>query len=248
MISWLPIGLGVSFFAFMWWQLRRGTRFALLLEPGILALAERRFDRAAEEFRSVMRAYKRQSQYVAVARINLAHALFRQGDLRGATAEAIGVEQTIGLIWSSDVRTHATLLLARLYAVQGETAAAERWIAEGRKRLARSGSRLVIAASLRIAEAIVCCRQGRFGEAAEMLDQDMRRIEAALAVSDLAVVWLLRAFAAAQLTSPRDAGAVTPFIAVLRTQPPGTFDHLAGQWPELAMFLAENGLAAVESV
>ncbi len=230
------------FIFFIRMQLRGGSKFNLLQEPGLVSLAEGQLERATAVFREVMVKYQRQSSYAAVARYNLATTLLRQGNLSGAVEEAARVEKGAGLLWASDIRVLAGILLAELYALRGQLDAAEKWLADARRRQLRSQSRTQPAAQLRLAETILQCRQGHFEDAVRLLDRDWRQLESTLTVAWMRNVWLMRAFAAAQLGGPRDAGAV-PYLSILRTQPAGAYDHLAVEWPELRTFLVANSLS-----
>jgi tetratricopeptide (TPR) repeat protein len=241
-VGWLlPLGLVIAFLGYFRWVSRAGTRFNLAQEPGLLALAEGQLERAATVFREVAAKYS-SSVHRSLARYNLGCVLLRQGNLRGAVDEAIAVEKGAGLLWSSELRLWAAILLAELYALIGQSDAAARWLADARRRLKRANNRTYAAALLRSAEAVLECRRGQFAEALRGFERDWRQLEGSLSVKWMSTAWLMRAFAAAQLDGPREAGAA-PFLALLRSQPAGAWDHLAVEWPELRTFLIAHSLS-----
>jgi tetratricopeptide (TPR) repeat protein len=225
--------IGFVFF-YLWWQFRNSVQFQLAQEPGLIALAEGQLDRAATLFQETIQKYKNQQQYAAVARHNHAVALRRQGNLARAIEKFIAVEKGAGLVYSAEIRLLAAIQLADCYALRGELAASHQWIDESRKRLARSSHRTHSACQLRLAEATLQCREGKFADALRGLERDWRQLEGNLAVVMMRTAWLLRAFALSHEGGPRDASAA-PYLMMLRGQ---SLDHLAVDWPELKTFLA----------
>jgi tetratricopeptide (TPR) repeat protein len=226
-------------FGYLIWLGRAARPFNLAQEPGLTALADGRLDDAAAIFREVGSRFRRKAQYAAVARYNLAIVLRRQGKIESAIAELIAVEKGAGLVYASEVRLLAAISLAESYAQRGELEAAQRWLDEARKRLARAGHRNHSACLVRVADAILACRAGRFDEALRGLERDWRQLEGNLALPTMREAWLMRAYATAQLGGVRGEGAATPWITLLRG---AQIEYLAVDWPELRTFLESQSL------
>jgi hypothetical protein len=90
----------------------------------------------------------------------------------------------------------------------------------------------------------VLCRQGHVEEALRHLEEVWRRLESSLTVVSMREAWLLRAFAIATTSTPRDSGAAETWIAMLRTAAPGNLEWLTARWPELATFVVTHGLSS----
>jgi tetratricopeptide (TPR) repeat protein len=237
--GWPFLLIGLVIF-YLWWQFHGGAQFQLAQEPGLVALAEGQFDDAAAIFRGLAEKHRRQMQYASVARYNLAIVLMRHGKLESAIAELIAVETGAGLLYAADIRRLAAISLGECYALRGDLDTSRRWVDEARKRLGRGQHRNTAACLLRLAEAVLDCRAGRFDEALRGLERDWRQLEGTLALPYMRVGYLMRAYATAQLGGPRGEGAATPFVTLLRGAP---LDHLAVEWPELRTFLAAQGLS-----
>ncbi|HXU70308.1 MAG TPA: hypothetical protein VN947_13320 [Polyangia bacterium] len=227
----------------MFWFLRRqfrgGTSLNAKLEPGLLALADGDLGRASDIFGAVAREYRKQTAYAAVAKLSLATALMRSGELQPAIEAAIEVERAPGLLFGSDARTMAATHLGLVYALRGQLDAATRWCDDARKRLSRGSNRTHSAALLRLAEATVLTRSGQLDDATRALDRDWKRLEEALAVSTMRRAWLLRAYLA---SGDGARGSVEPWLTLARGGRKGELAWLGAEWPELRAFLDAHDL------
>jgi hypothetical protein len=86
-----------------------------------------------------------------------------------------------------------------------------------------------------VPEVIVACREGRFAEAVQRIDERRRQIDGSLAGNDLRILRILRAMRAFALA--QDATGSTPqqnlALSLARPTFPGELDCLAMRWPEL---------------
>jgi len=238
--GFLPaLGLIALVILFLRRQLLGGSKLNAKLEPGNLALADGDLGRAADIFGGLAHEYRKQTTYAAVARLSLATALMRQGELGKAVEAAITVERAPGLLFGGDVRTMAAIHLGMLYALRGDVDAATRWCDDARRRLPRGQQRTLTAALLKIAEVLVLARGGRRDDAARALDRDWHRLEEALTVTAMRKAWLLRAWCAA---ADPTRGSVEPWLTMVRAGRKGELAWLGAEWPELRAFLDAHDL------
>jgi hypothetical protein len=238
--SFMPALFTAGVFIFwLRWTFRGGTKLNQALEPGNLALADGDPARAVEIFRVVEKRYEKQATYAAAVRLSLAMALLDAGDSQGAIDTLVRAEKGAGLLYGSDVRVSAAVHLAHLYGLTGELDAAEKWIADTRRRLQRQTShRIWSGAQLCVCEAIVACRRGRLDEAVKLLERNWRRLQHSLTVVQIREAWLLRAFAASGQTRA-DAQS---WLVLLRSAR-GELDYVGRGWPEMQVFLTANDLS-----
>jgi hypothetical protein len=241
--SWLPLVALVLFFVFFF-RMFRGSRLVnSRLEPGQLAAVDGDLARARQIYLEVAKLYAKQPSYGANARCNAAVIALFQGDFDVARDELIAVDKTPGLFFGDGIRLYASLTLARLFAVTGDTERANAWLASSQSRLERNvANRLQFLASMHITRAILALRGGRADEAAQILERDWLRIIRACDHNDRQLALTLRAFLAAQ--SPRDAGAATPWLVAARSLGPTEIGYATKSWPELRTFVEHNAAAA----
>ncbi len=121
--------------------------------------------------------------------------------------------------------------IARAYAVLGETAAAEDWLALGNKK-----RNIVQEHTADVVTAVLRARQGRFGEAAALLDKHWERLETTASGDAMKAQRVLLAYcldraegAGASARVERLLAGARPFGAEVRA--------LVQPWPELREFL-----------
>jgi hypothetical protein len=132
------------------------------------------------------------------------------------------------------------------YALLGDIAAAEKWMAEVEKR-ANDLSVPSLPAMKAFARSVVDCRTGRCAEAARNLDERWPEYEGILTGETLRPLRIVRAFAIAA-GGPRDAGLAETVIAAARPAYPGEYDVLGMAWPEMATFLVTHAIGSHQSV
>lgn len=179
---------------------------------------------------------------VAVARHNLAWTLARMGRLE----EAIEVAQANDGTSQAQLETAAmaptsALDLALYQALAGHLVEAKLWLERADAR--DDKMTLPHASAMRgMAVAVLDCRAGRAAQAATNLDEHWAEYEAVLTGDIVRMLRLVRSFAKHE-EGPRHAGPATIDLASLRPAYPGEYAMLTAGWPEMAAFLAVNGLA-----
>lgn len=228
--------------AFMVYMFGGHSRFNALQTAGLEALSERRYSRAAELFAELAKRYRAKPNHYAVALYNRGYALLRSGDSAAAVGVLLGVDRTPKL--GGGIRQMAVTQLARAFALGGDVDKATRWLAVARARPAGIADPVHGKALVDAVEGLVMCRQGRVEEAIRHYQECWSRLEACLPIHQMEEAWLLRAFAIASTSGPRDNAAAEPWLRMLRSTPPGALDWITGHWPELATFTITHGLAA----
>lgn len=225
------------------WVFGGAKRFNARATPGLEALAAGRHAEAAELFRQLQRRYRGQPNFAAVAAYNRGYALLRAGDTAAAAGILLGVDRTpkLGL---GGVRKLSAVALARCFAIAGDVDKAQRWLDAARARPVGMADPVHDRAVLDALAGLVLCRQGKLDEARAHYEQCSTRLAAYLPVHQMTEVWLLRAFATAAASGPRDAGTAEPWLRMLRGTPPGELAWLTARWPELATFVTTHELAA----
>ena len=179
---------------------------------------------------------------MALIGLGLAEAHLRRGDFELAIDVLTRVERAPGVRFAAETRVKAAVELGLIHALRGDLDAATRWLDDARRRLARADElRLVHAATLSLAEAIVLCRAKRRDEAARLLERDWSKLEAALPAATMRRAWLVRALCA---SGDPMRGSVEPALTILRAGRRGDLDWMAGRWPELETFLVAYDLGA----
>ena len=217
------------------WTVSGSRRFNARQAPMLAALEDGQYARAAEQFGALARRYRTKPGLASVASYHQGFALIRAGDAAAAVGVLLGVERRIEL-GVDGARRLAAIELARAFAIGGDVEKATRWLDEARRRGADlSGDLLII-------EGMVLCRAGRFEDAARHFDDTWTRIEARTHLRGMRDAWLLRAFAVAGTSTPRNSGAIEPWLHLVRTTTPSSFAWLTAHWPALATFAATNGV------
>lgn len=196
------------------------------LKQGDAATAERGFAANRERFR-YPRVLPRLTDF------NIAQSRFRQGKLRDSMALLADVDRRGGVL-NVDGAIAATLAYG--HALCGEVELAETWLAEGHRRYARYPN--VPAYADIHSEVVLDLRRGRAAEVAKRLADDWRQIESTLTGERIRPLRVLRAFAVAQSSDPREAGAIAPILASLESA--NDVAYLGAEWPELARFIATS--------
>jgi tetratricopeptide (TPR) repeat protein len=130
--------------------------------------------------------------------------------------------------------------VAYAHALLGELDAATKWLAIAKTRSQppqvpnAEPTRLLV-------EAIVELRRGHPDVAAKLLDDNWPMIEGRVVALSLRPYRLLRAFARSA-AGPREVGRAHDDVDSVRPRYPSEHAFLGAQWPEMAAFLATNGL------
>jgi len=227
--------------ALLWWQFSRGRSFNALQAPALEQLGDGNYARAADMFGEVARSFRGRLNYHAVAAFNQGYALVRAGDSAAAAGVLIGVERTPSL-GTSGVRELAAFELARAFAIGGDVDKAAVWIAASRDRMGVVDQQMN-RARFHAVEVLVLCRQAKLTEALALCEREWARLETYLPIRQMRELCLLRAFALASTSSPREAGAADAWLRWHQGMPAGSLAWMYPHWPELAAFAASKGLA-----
>ncbi len=188
---------------------------------------------AADAFRRLAR---KPLAPIGVARFNLGLALLRLGDVRGALDAFAAAERSR----AKALRPMIAAMIALCDALAGDLDAADRWIAEARRRAAGPGatSRVHLAA-----EAIVRLRRGDGPGAARLFDQTWAELERSTAADLVRALRVVRAFAAEQAGGAAGAQAAD-LLAGARPFHAREYAWIVAGWPEMARYLLANGFGA----
>jgi len=131
--------------------------------------------------------------------------------------------------------------LALIHALLGELDDATRWLATAEQRnkppQMPNGPPMVI-----LTRAVIALRRGEIDSALQELDQGWTLCESRFPISTMRTLRAIRAFGRIA-SGPRNAGTAYEDIAAIRPRFPGEHQFLATAWPDMAAFLATNGLA-----
>jgi hypothetical protein len=225
---------------------RRVRRFVAANAVGMAALARGELQTALDIF-AAWHAQPRPPRFAAVAQHNHGWTLIRQGQLQPALDMLTNNDETkrVGLKAYGLFPT-SSIDIALCYALLDRLDVAETWIVETENRAGELHPPS-LGAMKAFARAVVDCRSNRCAEAARMLAEHWAEYEATLTGDVMRPLRIVRAFAIAD-AGPRDAGLAQTVLPAY----PGEFDFLGVAWPEMASFLATNGLtvsrAAAEPV
>jgi tetratricopeptide (TPR) repeat protein len=230
----VPTGLFV-------WLIGTSRRFNTQLGPAYKALGDGDHARAAQLFGDLARRFRAKPNVWPAAAYNQAHALIRMGDSAAAVGVLLGIHRMPDL-GIDGIRGLAALQLARAFAIGGDLDKAQRWLDAGRTGHAAFGDPGQEYAQRADVEGLVLCRAGKLEDALRHYDQTWERLQSRLTVNNMRAVWLLRAFAATSVSSPRHAAAAETWLRLLRATNPGSLAWLTDHWPELAAFAATHDL------
>jgi hypothetical protein len=196
---------------------------------------------AVERFEALFREFRRPANLHAVAGFNLGIALLRRGDLDRALAQFDSMDRHT-VTRSSGLQPAIAAQLAVVHALRGDLETSERWIAECEVRKKGFVDTRALDGHLALVRSVVGVRRGRYEEVARNLEARWRELESVLTGESLRPLRVLRAFAVAQASGPRGAGAAEALLASLRPSRPREFAELGAAWPEMSAFLETNGL------
>lgn len=237
-----PLG---GFIAFWMWFLRtyqQSIDYAIMQEPGRIALAERRYADAAKIFLDTATKHRKRPVYEAGAMRDLGLAEMWSGRFDEAIAAYVKVERAAGVLFSSGIRTLAAVDLALVNALAGDLPTATRWASEGRDRLAKNkDQRFGTAATLCLAEAIVSMRQGHLAEATALLEKNWLPLREACNANLMRAIEVVRAFAEAG-GGVREYNTVAERLVRVAPVLPGELTFLGAKWPEMRAFLDAHHL------
>ena len=239
----LPTGIVVLLAYLFLRAYGQSAAFAAAQEPGRLAMAQGRFAEASAKFQATLPLFAKQPLYRAVLVINVADAELRAGRFDSAIAACAEIERSRTMLFGSSVRMRIATLSAITYALRGDVAAAERWAADARGRIAKTREdRMGHAAYLCLAEAMIACRRGDSAGAIALVDARWNELRYSLNADSMRVVEVVRAFAEAQ-GGVRAMNTVAERLVRVEPVAPGELAYLGAEWPEMKAFLGAHGIA-----
>ena len=242
-MEWVAIALGAALVSFFGLGIRVRRQIRQFNADNTRALAAVSRGELATAHDVFLDWSKRETapQIRAIALHNLAWTLMRQGYLLRAAE-----------IWAENEKRHRRVLeqnflsatsaidLALCHALRGALDDAQKWLAEADKRSATAQNPMN-GAMLAFARAVLDCRSDRHEDAARLLEESWAEYENVLTGDNSRPLRVVRAFAISA-SGPRNAGVAQNTLALSRPGFPGEYDFLGASWPEMASFLATNGL------
>ena len=225
-------------FGLLFWILRGSTRFNACQRPALEAIAQGDYARGVALLREILPRYRSRVTYWTTASYSLGYALTRAGDSAAAVGVLLGIERRPSNRING-LRKFVAIELARAFAIGGDVDKASKWLDAARKRTGDVRSD----ASVEAVHGLVLCREGHFDEALAHYEQTARQLEASLTAEQMCEAWLLRGFAIASTTTPRESGTADAWMQLVRAAP-GEIAWLTAHWPALATFATSQGFAA----
>jgi len=219
-------------------QARRYNRIAA---PGHLALTAGDAMTAQREFAEARAKVRWPGFLRRLGDYNRAFALIRQGEFAAAIELLSDLDQRGGVL-NLDGAIAGAFALA--HALAGNVELAEDWLAETRRRYGQyraSGVR-VPAFAFALSEAAVQLRAGQAEIVSNRLANEWTQLENSVTGNILRPMRVLRAFALAQSSGPRDAALVDSLVAALRGTSTRDIDYLGAAWPEMHVFMSAHDL------
>jgi len=224
------------------WLFGSADKFNTAQTEALQLLVDRKYHEAATFFEQLAHRYRARPNCYAVARYNQGKALLHAGDSAAAAGILLAIDRIpkVGI----GIRKLGALQLARCFAVAGDLEKATSWLDAARRRGTGLADPVHDRAFYEAVEGLVMCRAGKLAEAAAHYDQAWPRFTTYLPIEAMTEVWLLRAYAAAAGTTPRDAAAGETWLRMLRSCSPRSLDWLTTRWPELHTFVVTHELGA----
>jgi tetratricopeptide (TPR) repeat protein len=216
---------------------RGAKQFNAAQTAGLEALAERDYGAAAEHFAQLARRYRGKPNFAAFARYNYGVALLRGGDSQQAAGIFRAVEGDVKLTMFPGIRRLAAFQLGRCFALGGDVAKAREWLEAIKKRGVALDNPAHDRAMVEGLEGLVLCREGKLAEAQRHYELAWNRMTEFLQMRQMTEPLLLRAYAIATASGPRDAGAAEPYLRMLRGVSSRDLEWIVKHWPELAAFV-----------
>jgi len=236
------IGVVVWFVAYVALATVHARRFNTESGAVMGMLGRGEHDKAAAIWSGWARKLTAPAVIVAAARHNVAWTRLRRGQLREAL-ELFAANELTNLRWlrTSQIDSVSALDRALCSALLGDLEAARHALADAGMRTAR-GAHVSYPPMKAFVEAVIACREGRAAEAATLLADHWPEFESMTTGDVLRPLRIVRAFAIAA-EGPRAAGQVETVLANATPAYPFEYTFLAaGDWTEMAAFLAGHGL------
>jgi hypothetical protein len=165
----------------------------------------------------------------------VAKRLIQRGDLQNALDQLVhyrNLDAELGVVFAPDI--------ALSYALLGDVPAAQTSLADADERA--GDQTRAYRAHTALVRAVIDCRNHRRAEAARALDNVWPICEAELTGQQLRPLRIVRAFAQSD-AGAKPGGVIETALATVRPAYTGEHDYLGKAWPEMARYLADNGLS-----
>jgi hypothetical protein len=170
-------------------------------------------------------------------------ALLRTGDLASATETLTALDRRTARGMPT-LRAKIASQLAVLYALRGEPAPADRWIAETKARLKGTGNEQRIDGALVFTQLVNGIRRDDEETALESLAAAWETLEGTLPTAELRPFRVLRAFATARRRPPETLAADPSVRGAFEGVRPRELSWLGVDWPEMHAFLDDAARGA----
>ena len=236
---WNLVILGASVVATLGWARWLRRRTVLFNEESTSALelfAAADYTGSAARFGALAEKYRRPAAVRVTAQFNLGMSQLRTGDLARAMETLTALDRRMPRGFSS-FRAKIASQMAAVYALRGEPAAADRWIAEAEARIKRTGQGQAVEGALIFSRLVNGIRRNDHQAALEALAAAWERLEGTLPVTEMRPFVALRAFATMHEKPGEPVTAEPSVRAALQGVRPGELAWLAAEWPEMRAFL-----------
>jgi hypothetical protein len=223
------VGVGVLVFVgWLGWMRRRVRLFNKEASEALKLFAGADYTGAAASFGRMVERY-RLANLRMTAKFNLAVSLVRCGELGRALEMFTKLDKELRA-GNGGLRPVIAAQLAVVYALRGEPAAADRWIAEAEARRAAAGFRNVDG-NVALARLVNDVRRDEPAAAVGAVDAVWTELEGAVVAAEMRPLRAVRAFAETCIRP-----GATP-AAPLGEARPGELAWLGVEWPEMRTFL-----------
>jgi len=238
----LPVGFLVLGLGWVFVFQRRLRRFNAESALALKLFSGAEYAASADRFAEIVQRYRGPRILRATASFNLATARLRNAEFDRAVELLSSIDPWLPRYAPALAPTVAAEL-AGLYALRGDAAAAEQWVAEATARAQRVAPPRPIAGRVAFVQAVNALRRGEQpAAAAQVLDAAWEDLDRTLVGVELRPFRALRAFAAARGGGPSPRASSATAVAALAEARPGELAWLGAEWPEMRAFL--EGAAA----
>jgi hypothetical protein len=242
---WPTVVLPVIFAAvvFLWFRFSfvRIRRFNQEAAVALKLFSGADYAGAADGFLDLLRRYPRPANVRTTASFNLAMALLRGGDLERALATLSALDPELARS-NPPLRPTVAAQIAVVYALRGDPAASDHWIAEAEARAKKASNPRGVDGALTLGRAVNAVRRDEHVAATRDLAAAWDGLEGTLVAFEMRPFRVLRAFA----TNGGDARAASASAraaasAAMAEAHPGELSWLGAEWPEMRTFLEAGG-------
>jgi len=248
-IAFSALGIGAAAWAFViavpvghtMFVQAQARRYNRIAAPGHLALTSGDANTAHREFAEARESVRWPGFLRRLGDYNRAFALIRQGEFATAIELLSDLDRRGGVL-NLDGAVAGALALA--HGLAGNVELASEWLLETQRRYAqyRSSGIRVPGFAYILTEVAVQLRAGEVELVRRRLENEWTQLENSVAGPILRPIRVLRAFALAQTSGPREAALVDAMLAALRGTSTRDIEYLGAAWPEMHAFMSSHAL------